>query len=186
MVEPSKLRDEELVAVIREQDQELYAEIVRRYEEKLRRYALVFVHDGDQAEDVLQNTFIKAYENLQSFKIKKKFSSWIYRILHNEAINYLKKHKRDISLEDSVEALKVVSEWSADDHIKSEEIKEAINKHMDNIAIKYREPLVLFYLEDYTYEEIGEILRLPVGTVGTRIARGRRLLKKSFDKKYEQ
>jgi len=184
MAEIQQLRDEELVTIIRDKNQELYTEIVKRYEEKLKRYALVFVHDNDQAEDVLQITFIKAFENLKSFNIKKKFSSWIYRILHNEAINYIKKHKREVSLDDSTEAYKIASDVDHNDEIEKEEVKTFLNEHMDKLSIKYREPLALFYLDEYSYEEISEILRMPVGTVGTRVSRGRILLKKSMIKEY--
>lgn len=185
-MEIQRLRDEELVSIIRDQDQELYTEIVNRYEQKLRRYALVFVHDNDKADDVLQSTFIKAFINLKGFNTKKKFSSWIYRILHNEAINYIKKHKRELSLDDSTEVLRITSDIDHNQEIEKEEIKTFLNEHMDRLSIKYREPLALFYLEDYSYGEISEILKMPVGTVGTRVSRGRGLLKKSITKNHGQ
>ena len=85
------LTDEEIVRITREEDKEVYTHLVRRYEDKLLRYIKRYIKNEDTSEDVLQTTFIKAYENLNGFDIKKKFSSWIYRIAHNEALNKLKK-----------------------------------------------------------------------------------------------
>ena len=186
MEELQKIRDEELVIIIREKDQELYTEIVKRYEEKLRRYALVFVHDTDKADDVLQNTFLKAFINLKSFNTKKKFSSWIYRILHNEAINNIKKYKKEVSIDSIPEIKDMVSEKdSPEDDLEKKEIREIMKRKLDKLPLKYSEPLALFYLEERSYEEIGDIMRLPVGTVGTRINRGKAQLKKSLNNEYD-
>ncbi len=90
-IRPKDLADEQLVGIIREEDKELYSEIIKRYNQKLSHYLRKFIYDPDGLEDVLQVVFIKAYRNLYGFNIKNRFSSWIYRIAHNEAINYLKK-----------------------------------------------------------------------------------------------
>jgi len=185
MMETQRLRDEELVTIIRDQDQELYTEVVRRYEAKLRRYALVFVRDEDKADDVVQNAFIKAFINLKGFNVKRKFSSWIYRILHNEAINYLKKHKREVSFEDSVEVKEMTAENNGpEEDWQKQEIRGMLERHLNSLPLKYQEPLVLFYLEERSYEEISDILHLPIGTVGTRITRGRKLLRHTINKEY--
>ena len=92
MQDISRLKDQEIVDLIRTKDKELYSELVKRYEDKLMRYALSIVGNEQKAADVVQQSFIKAYVNLQSFNLKKKFSSWIYRIVHNEAINEIKKY----------------------------------------------------------------------------------------------
>lgn len=186
MADIQQIRDEELVVVIREKDQELYTEIVKRYEEKLRRYALVFAHDADKADDVLQNTFLKAFINLKSFNTKKKFSSWIYRILHNEAINYIKKHKKEVSIDEVPEVQDMVSENDSPmDNLEAKEMKKMLLGKIDKLPLKYSEPLMLFYMEERSYEEISDILRMPIGTVGTRINRGKSLLKKTIKKEYE-
>ena len=101
MVKIKNLSDEALVELVCSQNQELYAEIVRRYQDKLMRYAHYLTQNEDQAADVVQEAFIKAFINLKGFNTKKKFSSWIYRIVHNQAINYLKKYQKEISLEDN-------------------------------------------------------------------------------------
>lgn len=84
-------KDEDIVSFICSKDQEDYSFIVERYESKLFRYVYSIIRDNDKALDIVQDTFIKAFINLKSFNTKKSFSSWIYRIAHNEAINYIRK-----------------------------------------------------------------------------------------------
>ena len=79
--------DEEIVKITREGEPKAYTELVKRYQDKLLRYTGSIIKNNEMAEDIVQNTFIKAYENLQGFSIEKNFSSWIYRIAHNETVN---------------------------------------------------------------------------------------------------
>ncbi len=176
-----KLRDEKLVELVRRENQELYREIVRRYQDKLLRYAHWLVNDQDKAADVVQDAFIKAFVNLKSFNTKKKFSSWIYRIVHNEAINHLRKEKKKISLESNGWVREVASnEPTVEDKMVRKETKQSINRCLKRLPLIYRSPLSLSFLEEKSYEEISDILRLPVGTVGTRINRGKKLMRLVF------
>ncbi len=181
------LSDEELVEKIRSEDNELYAEIVRRYQQKLYHYLRYLTNRPSEAEDLLQNVFIKAYRNLFGFDTKKKFSSWIYRIAHNEGINFLKKtaRKKQISLE-SLENIGFSPKSKADsveDVFIKKEIRERVKQCLDELEARYREPLVLYYFEDKSYREISDILRVPTKTVGTFIFRGKRILKAICEKK---
>lgn len=179
MVNVQILSDEELIELVRSQDQELYAEIVKRYQNKLLRYAETIVRNSDQAADVVQQAFIKAFTNLYGFSTKKKFSSWIYRIVHNEAINLIKKHHKEHSLEGNEwpeDIFTDKNQTNAQEQLEEKEIKNAVNQALDLLPIKYRSVLTLSYLEDKSYEEISDILKIPTGTVGTRINRGKKLL----------
>ncbi|MDD5681357.1 MAG: sigma-70 family RNA polymerase sigma factor, partial [Candidatus Omnitrophica bacterium] len=80
--------------IVRTKNKEVYAEIIKRYQTKLIRYATYITNDGSMGADAVQESFTKAYVNLNSFNIKKKFSSWIYRIVHNETMNIINKQKR--------------------------------------------------------------------------------------------
>ncbi len=175
MEDLKKLTDEELVEYIRTKDQESYLEIVLRYQEKLTRYAKYLVQDEHKSEDVVQNSFIKAFINLNSFNIKKKFSTWIYRITHNEAINEIVKHKNEIPM---FEDMDFQSNEDIEIDFFKGELKEKIQDCLSKLPVLYSEPLSLFFLEEKSYEEISDILRLPVGTVGTRINRAKILMKK--------
>ena len=176
----SGYRDEKIIEIIRTKNNEYYAEIIKRYQSKLLRYATYLVKNEDRAADVVQNAFIKVYINLNSFDSKKKFSSWIYRITHNEAMNIIKKHKKEVVMPEDFDG---VSKVDLEKEYGRKEMKEMIMECLDNMALKYREPLSLYYLEEKSYVEISDILRLPIGTVGTRINRGKLLMKKLCQKK---
>src|SRR3989339_800495 len=102
-VNSQNLTDEEIVEKVRSIDQEFYSVIMERYQDKLLRYANNLIKDEQKAADVVQESFIKAFINLESFDRKKKFSSWIYRIVHNEAINFITKNKKAIKLDPEFE-----------------------------------------------------------------------------------
>lgn len=175
---PTNLNDEELVALIREKDKEQYSEIIRRYKTKLAHYLRKFINNPDELEDVLQDVFIKVYKNLYGFNIRKKFSPWIYRISHNEAINHLKKRStQSISLEEN--EIDVADEkMDIKQTIEVSLLKTKIEKGLSSLKDKYRQAIILYYFEEKSYEEISEILRIPTSTVGTLISRGKDNLKK--------
>lgn len=161
-----------------------YETLVKRYEKPLLRYATYITKGAMYAADIVQDAFVKAYQNLTSFDVSKKFSSWLYRIVHNEAVNRIRKESRFFSLEDMVwfDSFFLRSD-SLDDEIHAREIRSILKKSLQEIPLSYRAPLILFYLEDKSYEEISDVLRIPLGTVGTRINRGKKYLKKVVQKK---
>jgi len=175
MSDISKLSDEEVIVIVRAKDREVYAEIIKRYQTKLLRYARYIMGDEQMGADVVQEGFIKAYVNLNGFDTKKKFSSWIYRIVHNEAMNMLSKQKKQVSMNDIVEH---DSGADLEEEIIKNELINRTHHCLEQIPIIYKEPLSLFYLEEKSYEEISDILRIPIGTVGTRVNRAKGIMKK--------
>lgn len=167
--------DEEIVEIVRNDNKELYAQIIERYQDKLLRYAEYLIGDHDKASDAVQESFIKAYINLNGFDVKKKFSSWIYRIVHNEVINLIDKNKRTVKLDPDID-------FDSGLNIEDAYIKEELVSHahacLEEMNINFREPLSLYYIENKSYEEISDILRLPMGTVAVRINRAKVILKK--------
>lgn len=174
--------DEAVVARITAGDVDSYGVLMARYEQKLLRYVVYLLHDHVTAADVVQDTFIKAYQNLRSFKPKYKFSSWIYRIAHNEAMNAVKKERhiqRDADTEmliDNDQDADIVHE--IDTAIMREDLKACL-VHLDS---KYREVLMLQYYENMKYVEIADILHIPVATVGVRAARAKAKLRQLCEK----
>lgn len=169
------LTDEQIVRMVVQGNKNLYSQIISRYQNKLFRYVNFLLNDESKAQDVVQETFIKAYINLKGFDTKRKFSSWVYRIAHNEATNLIKKHKRFVSIDKDMDfdsGLDV-----EDDYIKFE-ISKNTHKCLEEMDIIYREVLSLYYLDGKSYQEISEILRLPVGTVSIRIKRAKSIMKK--------
>ncbi|MCX6779297.1 MAG: RNA polymerase sigma factor [Candidatus Magasanikbacteria bacterium] len=172
----SILTDEQVVDLVRTKNQELYGEIIRRYETKLTHYLRKFIHSQDELKDVLQDVFIKAFRNLYDFDVDKKFSAWIYRIAHNEALNYLKKyHRSSISL-DEVDWSLLEDKKDLNRETDHQFFKNQVEKGIALVKEKYRDPLILYLFEEKSYEEIGDILHLPTSTVGIRIMRGKKLL----------
>jgi len=175
MTDTKKLTDEDLIEEVRLNDKEVFAIVIERYEDKLLRYAKHLVTDEHKAVDIVQESFIKAYINLNSFSTTKKFSSWIYRIVHNQAMNVVKKYNKETPLLDNID-------YKSDENIEKEfEQKETIDKVrscLNQIPIIYSEPLNLFYVEEKSYEEISDILQIPIGTVATRISRAKIIMKK--------
>lgn len=169
-----KLTDENLVDHVRKNNKEAYIEVVSRYQEKLLRYARYLASDPSKASDIVQNAFIKAYINLNSFNVNRKFSTWIYRIVHNEAM-------RELGRRDEIpipEGIDFPSGKDLESELIAKEISAMVTDCLNGLPLPYREPLSLHFLEKKSYEEISDILRMPVGTVGTRINRAKILMKK--------
>lgn len=180
MQDISTLSDQELVQLVRDSDQELYAHIVNRYQNKLMRYSTYLIGDSDKAQDAVQTTFIKAFQNLQSFNTDKKFSSWIYRICHNESINIAKKYQKETQLE-STHWQNIQDDIDIEAELNRKQIKAMLHQNLNQLPPKYKSVLTLYYLEDKSYTEISDILRIPTGTVGTNLNRGKAMLKQIYE-----
>ncbi|MDD2766657.1 MAG: sigma-70 family RNA polymerase sigma factor [Candidatus Moranbacteria bacterium] len=179
MDENENLTDEVIVEKVRSLDQELYVVIVDRYQGKLLRYAMSLIRDEHASLDIVQESFIKAFVNLQSFDTKKKFSSWIYRIVHNEAMNVIKKYRKEMPILDDID---FPSDENIAEDFEQQEITETVKKCLEKMPILYSEPLALRYIEEKSYEEISDILHIPLGTVATRINRAKIVMKRVCQK----
>lgn len=177
--------DEELVQLVKENSQ-CYGCLIERYEDKMLRYIKRISSVADEtAEDIAQNIFLKAYMNLNQFNPKLKFSSWIYRIAHNETINYWRRNKKRKSENvswDQHEGLKniIKDELDTEQRVYQKITNEDLIKIVDELDEKYREALILSYIEGKNYQEIADILNKPLGTVGTLINRGKKILAKKL------
>ena len=181
MMNHDNAMDEELVTLAVADDR--YFEIlVERYEAKLQRYIMRFINCNVQdAQDIVQEVFINAYRNLNGFDTDLKFSSWLYRIAHNQAVSHVRRVavRPAIILEDEkLEALASEIDVENELHRKMDDalLREAVNR----LDAKYKEALILRYFEEKNYEEISDILRKPPGSVSSLIARAKRLLLKEI------
>ncbi len=174
-----KQTDEEL-ALLARQDQAAFGVLVERYSERLSRYArrLTRLADDD-IYDVLQNVFLKAYRGLAGYNSDLAFSSWIYRITHNESISFLRKNKhalKQVSLEEDL----ITSSRNEDEEAVSsfdiDQTKQKVSEAINFLPEKYKTILVLYYFEEASYEMISDIMQLPPGTVATRIRRAKKKL----------
>ncbi|MFC1622134.1 RNA polymerase sigma factor [Patescibacteria group bacterium] len=177
----SEYGDEKLVEKAIDGDVKAFSEIISRYEEKLQKYVVRLIQNTELAEDVVQDTFLKVYRNLRGFDQKRKFSSWIYRIAHNEAVNKIKKETKIKKF--SLDELFVKSPDDVEKDYEKKELGREVRSCVNELDYKYKDVVVLYYLEDKSYEEICEILNLPLGTVSIRLSRARKLLKEICQKK---
>lgn len=168
-------------------DKMFFGNIVTRYEAKLRRYIeRLGVRNNEDQEDVLQEIFIKVYKNLNSFDTDLKFSSWIYRVAHNEAVSWFR--KKNVRPEGHLvtESDNIISFLATKEDGAEEQFDQRINATIIATALwqideKYRDPLILRFFEHKEYEEISDILKIPIGSVGTLIHRGKHQLAQRID-----
>ena len=176
-LENSPLPDSKLVRLSLE-NAAFFAQIVQKYEKSLLRYLLRISNiSREEAEDLLQEIFVKIYQNLRDFDSSLKFSSWIYRIAHNETISAWRKksvrgEKVDLEKAEAAQLLRSTLDIAAevDDRFLVESVREILR----DLPPKYREILVLRFLENKDYSEISDILRRPMGSVATLISRAKK------------
>jgi len=172
-----KIDSELVVLTLADQDNFLY--LTKRYENRLLRYIKrISGFNQEEAEDILQDTFIKVYQNLNNFDDSLKFSSWIYRITHNQVISHHRKIKARPEYYSGQLNEEILHNLASDLDIAKEVDKQYlhqnINKILANLDFKYREILVLRFLEERGYKEISDILKKPAGTVATLLNRAKK------------
>ena len=177
MNNPFKLTDEKLIARFQDGDINAYNELVHRYKDRLLNFVFRYFNNREQAEDVVQDTMIKLYTHASYYKNIAKFSTWIYTIAKNNALTELRKNKRK----------QTVSLWTnegkpIDIEMKDESLEqtvynkmavEELNKYLEEIPENFRIAVVLRDFQELSYEEISKILEIPLGTIKSRINRGR-------------
>lgn len=174
--------DEELVALVQCVDPGYYEEIVVRYRKKLLPYLRRLISASDEAEDLLQNVFVKVFEHLADFDVRRRFSPWIYRIAHNEAVNYLKKksYRHLIAWEDIANAKEMVSARDEEDSPEEARIRDEarieVRTAVNGLPKKYREILQLRYYLDKSYAEMSQLLGKPENTVASMLSRAKKQL----------
>jgi len=189
-IEAEKVNDNELIKLVLT-DQENFLYVVSRYKTKLFYYIKrISGLDEEEINDVLQNIFIKVYTNLNDFDHNLKFSSWIYRITHNEVIDNYRKTKARPQLADpefNEDVLKeIADDFQVAEAMDKQLLKEKIALALDKLDLKLKEVLVLKFLEDKDYKEISDIIKKPLGTVASRINKAKLELKKELAKiKYD-
>lgn len=173
---------------VKKGDQNAFAEIVDIYKDKIYQLCYRMLGNSHEAEDIAQEAFIRAYVNINSYDMDKKFSTWLYRIATNLTIDRIRKKKPDYYLDAEVtgtEGLTMYSQVAADvalpeDQVETMELQQMIQKEILKLPDKYRTVIVLKYIDELSLIEISEILDMPIGTVKTRIHRGREALRKQL------
>ncbi|HXL37820.1 MAG TPA: sigma-70 family RNA polymerase sigma factor [Ktedonobacteraceae bacterium] len=182
-VVPSAVEQDDLllVAASKNGDQEAFAQLVQRYQRLVFNLVYRMLQQYDEATEITQETFLAAWQGLPSFRGDARFPTWLYRIAYNCSLKQLELRKRDRALQVALEAEKTLE--NADDEQRENAELEArdreilVQEHLSHLPAKYRIVLILRHLQDMTYEEMAEILTMPIGTIKTHLFRARNLLK---------
>ena len=178
------LEDKQLVERALAGSQDAYREIVDRYQRPIYSLVIRMVRDPSTAEDLAQDVFCKAFKALGSFDHSRKFSSWLFKIAHNTAIDHLRKRRvstvsleiEDTEMNDPLRSYADPNAENPEESSRRQELAVAIELSLEGLRPDYREILVLRFEQEKSYEEISEITDLPLGTVKTHLHRARKAL----------
>jgi len=187
-IELRERSDETLAVEAREGSQEAFQELVERYERPLFGLIVRIVRRPETAEDLAQEAFIKAYRALARFDPERKFSSWLFKIAHNTALDALRRDGHqplslDAPIGDQEEAPELPADPAAENPFQraaGRDLGRALETAIRSLRPEYREILLLRFVEELSYEEIAEVLGLPLGTVKIHIYRARRDLARAM------
>lgn len=164
-----------LIKNLKKGKEEAYRQIVEEYGNRLLRTCYLILKDRGEAEDVVQETFIKVFKNIGSFRESSGIYTWIYTIALNLSRDRLRKKKDMVVLEDEW-----VGNMDVESEIEREIDRELLRKELFEINSLYREVLVLFYFEELSIKEISNLLNEKEGTIKSKLSRGRSILKESI------
>lgn len=173
--------DEEIVRRVLAGDKRAYAELVERHKDKAMTLAFRILKNREEAEEALQDAFVRAFHALPRFEWKASFSTWFYRIVYNVCVTSLGKRSNAAHLslnEEDDQILNAPSEEPApDEAYEFREIYDAVTEEIERLPESYAGILTLFFVNDQSYEQMVEVTGLPLATVKVRLFRGRLLLK---------
>ena len=178
------LTDVEIIESVKKGNQADYAVLIDRYKNKAFTMLKRMLKNEFDAEEVLMDCFLKAYNNINNFKFESKFSTWFYRIVYNTALTKLSNTKRKIESEmDSIDDLNYLeSKYNADDFLKND-MSDLVRKIINELPVKNAAVITMFYLEEMSTDEIADILQISVTNVKVILHRSRNLLKELIEKR---
>jgi len=183
------LGDNEIISKVLKGEQNAYAELVNRYQAYVFTLVLRMIKSREDAEEVAQDVFIKAYRSLADFRGESKFSTWLYTIANTTSITFLRKKKLDVHSLDNEKVFEVAD--SKDSGFRANLVEQKSRVNMVNEAIALLSPddaeiITLFYKAEQNLEEISKILRLETNTVKVRLHRARTRLKEKMEKNFSE
>jgi len=193
--EPVSAGEGDLVERAKAGDMEAFAELVRRYERRIYRMARQITQNDEDAEDVLQESFLKAFEHLDSFQGQSKFYTWVTRIAVNESLMKLRKRKSDrtVSLDENIETdeepiVREIAVWddTPESKYSQEELREILERAIDSLKPIFRTVFILRDVEEMSTEETAEVLGLSVAAVKSRLLRARLQLRERLTRVFKR
>ncbi len=174
--------EEGLLKRIAEGEKEIFGELVLKHQDFIFNVVRKYVRFEEEARDITQDVFLKAYENIEKFRGESKVSSWLYRIAYNLSMNWSERRAgRETQLDDEL-AETIPEEPSLADEIYDRELVLArIGEILEEIPLKYKVVIKLYYFEDKSYQEIADTLAIPINTVKIQLLRAKDLIRKKLD-----
>ena len=183
-----RLNDEQIVAAVLNGREELFGDLIRRYQSRLVNYLFRMVRNVDEAHDLAQEAFIKVYQALDGFDPRYRFSTWLFRVAQNAAIDHIRKrrikvvsmHRQDAEDGSNQEWEFPSSERGPYGEMRNVERGEAIQQAIDELPWEYRELILLRHYGEMSYDDIAALKEMPLGTVKNKLFRGRQMLKQAL------
>jgi RNA polymerase sigma factor (sigma-70 family) len=177
------MTDEQIVDMVQNGDTRAFTELVRRHQDAVYAMALRFTGNPRDAEDVGQDAFLKAFRGLSAFKAEAKFTTWLYRIVYNLCVDWLRKNRKTrVKTVPMEEAGEVADGRSAPEKgILASEDRSRVNAAVGELEERYRSVIILLYYQRLSYEEISRVLGVPLKTVETRLYRARGMLREKLE-----
>lgn len=183
------MTDLQIIGEIRDGKGHLYAVLVDRYKNLGFSLASRILRNREDAEEATQDAFIRAYNALNGFEGKSRFSTWFYRILYNVCLTKISRRKEELfSLDEESHSYlldRSVENDRGPDDFEIKDSVEFVKRKMDSLPAKYQTILTLFYLQELSHEEIAEVTRLPIGTIKTHLYRARQSLQQLVQEEFE-
>jgi RNA polymerase sigma factor (sigma-70 family) len=173
------LPDSMLVERILSGEKHLFEIIVKKYNKRLYRVAMAILHDDDEAEDMMQASYLKAYENLHRFEGRSNFSTWLTRIAINECLMRLKKRKRNVEFDDTISERQIERKHPMS-AVMNNELKQILEKAIGELPEKYRVVFMLREIDGLNVEETTECLEITEANVKVRLNRAKEMLRETL------
>jgi len=178
---PGGRDDAQLVKASQQGEQDAFALLVQRHQRRVFNLGYRMLQDYEEASEISQEAFLAAWRGLPSFRGEALFSTWLYRITYHCCLRQLERRKREKALQAAVQEEKMLEgmnkEKQAEDIIERHDWQTVVREHLEKLPARYRIVLILRHLQDMTYEEMADILTMPIGTIKTHLFRARNLLK---------
>ncbi len=175
------LDDAQLVQASQRGDQDAFAVLMQRHQRRVFNMILRMLQDYEEANEITQEAFLAAWKGLPAFRGEALFSTWLYRIAYNCCLRQLEQRKQERTLQVAMQAEQILQRMSeeklAEEMIELHDWQMAVRKQLEKLPTRYRLVLILRHLQEMTYEEMAEVLAIPVGTIKTHLFRARHLLK---------
>ena len=176
-VEWDEQDDAQFVKASQQGDQDAFAVLVQRHQRRVFRLSLRILQDDEDAGEITQEVFLAAWQGLPAFRGEARFSTWLYRITYHCCLRQLERRKRERSLHAVIQAEQILEDKQAEDILDLRDRQAIVREQLEQLPTSYRVVLILRHFHEMTYEEMANILSVPVGTVKTHLFRARNLLK---------